>query len=194
MLLHFLCSVVGVLPWKSVRNVHILILFVFPAVRDRVPIICVEQTLPSSDQQAGSCLNNKCLNGGRCLAESGGGCDCSGTGFTGPLCAVPASCAENLCQNGGQCISNVSGTCFVMDAIGSKEGQCPAGRIHKGFENTTYEKESCFLYTGNKCLFYFNRKICIFDQIYALWNILDCFFLPFQIFKLKITVHTFLLS
>ena len=58
--------------------------------------------------------SNPCKNGGKCIDGANGlGCDCKGTGFSGPSCSVPASatCANSpgFCKN-GTCSDSRPGT------------------------------------------------------------------------------------
>ena len=56
-----------------------------------------------------SSSSNPCLNGGKCMNTIGSfECDCSGTGYEGPLCTIDVNeCLDSPCLNGGVCQNQI---------------------------------------------------------------------------------------
>jgi len=61
-----------------------------------------------------------CKNGGRCVDLNT--CDCTGTSYTGPVCANAIACVPE-CKNGGQCILSSDGgtTCECKQGYSGKD-------------------------------------------------------------------------
>lgn len=66
------------------------------------------------------CMDNACLNGGRCTDRINGyECDCAGTGYKGQRCGEDVDeCSEGLCKNG-----------FCHNLLGSYNCECDFGSM-----------------------------------------------------------------